>query len=305
MSTGVYVLGMHRSGTSVVAGLVDRLGLDGGPRQSMVEADEFNGDGYWEQRPLVEWHDKILARLRGWASAPPPPPTPATVGRILGEFGPGSNQLVENLYGVQWFMKDPRQCLLMWLWTATRGERDLAVVVVRDADGVARSLDRRNSYSRPLAFALWERYCHDVVQSLEGRPCVVLRYRDLTRDPERWVGVLADALDRHLQPGDASFTGRMADAIPLVRRNGGETDASELGDLQPEQRALADLLAELPGYHARLTLPGELPALSAPGTRLLERRRARLNLFRGVARNSRVKARLDRIPAVVRDLGRS
>jgi hypothetical protein len=303
-SHGVYVLGMHRSGTSLVAGLVDHLGIDGGPRDSMIDADQFNDDGYWEQRPLVDWHDKILARLRGWASAPPPPPTPQTAATIIAEFGPGSAKLIERLYGVQWFMKDPRMCLLLWLWTETRGERDLAVVVIRDADGVARSLNRRNGYSKALSVALWERYCHDVLVSLEGRPCVVLHYSDLTREPERWVSVLTDALDRHLDPRGYSFADRADDAISLVHRDHGarDGDEAELRDLLGEQRALTDLLAELPGYHECLTLPGDLPPLSSAGTRLLERRRTRLNLVRSLAGSSRMRARLDRLPAVMRDV---
>lgn len=106
-TTGVPVLGMHRSGTSVVAGVLSELGLDGGPEATMFSADQFNSDGYWEQRPIVELHDELLRSLGGFASAPPDPAARlneashhqanAAIGAFLGQFDR------------PWFVKDPRQ----------------------------------------------------------------------------------------------------------------------------------------------------------------------------------------------------
>ena len=184
----------------------------------MLSADKFNSDGYWEQRPLVEWHDRVLAEMRGWASAPPPAPDAATAATLIDRFGGGPESLIGSLFSQQWFLKDPRQCLLLWLWDAVRGDRDLAVVVFRSGEEVARSLANRNNYSPALGLALWERYCHDLLVSLEGRPCMVLRYGDLTEDPDRWVSQLADSLDRHLPRPEASFSSQVDAALPLVRR---------------------------------------------------------------------------------------
>jgi hypothetical protein len=291
----------------VVAGVVDRLGIDGGPRDTMLAADQFNSEGYWEQGSLVEWHDRVLASLGGWASAPPPPPSSRAVAAAFAEHGAASKRLVNTLYGERWFMKDPRQCLLLWLWTAARGHQDLAVVVVREPGGVARSLANRNGYPPALSVALWERYCHDVLVSLEGRRCVVLPYRDLTLDPAHWVEVLADALDQHLAPPGDPYSARVGDAVSLVWRDHGRGDGdaahTRAGEgLQPEQRALAELLSELHGYHECLTLPGHLPELSAAGTATIERRRRRLNLVRRVPWTADVKAQLDRVPALLRGL---
>ncbi|HEX9991672.1 MAG TPA: hypothetical protein VGB14_01965 [Acidimicrobiales bacterium] len=290
---------MHRSGTSVVAGVVDRLGLDGGPRSTMLAADRFNSDGYWEQRPVVEWHDRVLASLGGWASAPPPPPGPERARQLAAALDGEANALIDLLYERHWFMKDPRQCLLLWLWSALRGERDLAVAVFRDPAGVVRSLGRRNAYSNALGYALWERYCHDLLRSLDGRPCVVLDYADLTADPGRWVEVLAGALDRHLPATGGPFSSRVGEATALVRR----LDRAPAGDvrhLNPSQRQLAELVADLRGYHERFVLNGALPTPSEEGTTVIERRRRRLNRFRFAMGSSSMKARFDRLPSLVR-----
>lgn len=300
---GAYVLGMHRSGTSVVSGVVDRLGLDGGPRDSMLAADQFNSDGYWEQTPLIEWHDEVLQHLGGWASAPPPPIDDARRRAVLDRFAAGPDDLVGRLYDRPWFMKDPRQCLLLWLWTATRPGDDLAVVTIRRPEGVADSLSRRNRYPTALGHALWERYCHDMLRAIDGRPCIILRYEDLLADPTRWVTELAEALDRHLPaPTSGPFADRIGHAAELVRPSTG--GPAEDDRLEPEQRRLADLVDGLTGYHAAFRTP-ELPPLSRTGLRTIQRRRRWLNLIRPIARNPNVKARLDRMPAVVRDLRRS
>lgn len=301
---GAYVLGMHRSGTSVVAGVVDRLGLDGGPRASMLAADRFNSDGYWEQRPVVEWHDRVLASLGGWASAPPPHPEPARAAELAAALDGEANGLIELLYDRHWFMKDPRQCLLLWLWVALRGDRDLAVAVFRDPAGVVRSLGRRNAYPSSLGYALWERYCHDLLRSLDGRPCVIVDYADLTREPEHWVECIAGALERHLPVPSGSFSDRVGEAMALVRR----LEAAPEGDqrhLNGPQRELAEVVRELRGYHDRLTLNGSLPAPSPEGTAVIERRRRRLNRFRFAIGSSSMKARFDRLPSLVRQSGRA
>ena len=52
------VLSMHRSGTSTLAGLLVRLGVEG-PR-TLMPPDSFNPLGYWESEPIAEYHDRLL-----------------------------------------------------------------------------------------------------------------------------------------------------------------------------------------------------------------------------------------------------
>ena len=57
----VFILGMHRSGTSALARIVNLLGVDFstdllGPRPD-------NPRGFWEHRQIVELHDELLDSL--------------------------------------------------------------------------------------------------------------------------------------------------------------------------------------------------------------------------------------------------
>ena len=57
------IAGMHRSGTSLVGSLMQRLGVDLG--EHLVPADRNNPRGYQEDADLVALHGALLARLTG------------------------------------------------------------------------------------------------------------------------------------------------------------------------------------------------------------------------------------------------
>jgi len=54
----VIVLGMHRSGTSAFTGALKIAGFDLG--RDIMQANEYNVKGYFENNKIVELNDKIL-----------------------------------------------------------------------------------------------------------------------------------------------------------------------------------------------------------------------------------------------------
>jgi hypothetical protein len=298
---GVFVLGMHRSGTSVMAGVLDRLGLDGGPRESMFAADEFNSDGYWEQRPLVEMHDRMLLRLGGFASAPPVRRTDVDLCLSMPDGPTLIQSLVDSLFEGSWFVKDPRHCLLLPLWRAALGDDDLAVVVLRSPDDVVRSLQRRNGYSATLALGLWERYTLDLLAGLRGRPCTVVRYEDLVRRPRVVIADIADVIERHVGP---LAVDSIDHAIDLVRERPHD-DARALGMHTGASRALLAVLTDIVGYHPRFVLPQPLPEQSPRMARRIALRRSTLRVVGTmVGRDAVARSHLDRRrPTTARSLG--
>lgn len=286
---GAFVLGMHRSGTSLLAGVLDRLGLDAGRQDLMFKADEFNNDGYWERVDVVEWHDRALRRQNGWASAPPP--TTAHRDTRLDGLAEEIPTLLAP-YDRPWMLKDPRQCLLLPLWHEARGSSDLHVVSVRHPHEVQRSLSRRNGYSPELSIALWERYVFDLVRSLRGRPTLVVSYDELATKPEKAIPAIADALAatimRDAPPSDAD----VANAIDLVRPR---RPPEAPGSLSSERQHLLDLLLDRIGLHDQFDVDSH--SLSAETRRVIARRRRRLNMLGFVGRRGAiVRGRLDRLP---------
>ena len=60
-SKAVIVLGMHRSGTSALAGMLSLLGIQFGRSLFPPQAD--NPRGYWEHREIVDLDDRMLMAL--------------------------------------------------------------------------------------------------------------------------------------------------------------------------------------------------------------------------------------------------
>src|SRR4051812_19368334 len=67
----VSVIGMHRSGTSLVARITNLLGVDFGATAEMLPAAPRNPSGFWENARLVELNDELLDALGGNATTPP------------------------------------------------------------------------------------------------------------------------------------------------------------------------------------------------------------------------------------------
>lgn len=297
-SPGVFVLGMHRSGTSVVAGILAELGMDGGPPETMFQADRFNSDGYWEQIPVVELHDRLLRGLGGFASAPPDH-TADLEPQLLAEAADTIADIVDG-FDRPWFVKDPRQCLLLDVWERTLGRDDLAVVVSRDPDAVVRSLRHRNGYPHDLAAGLWERYTAAVLRAVDGRRCHVVQYEDLLDDPDTVLGELSETIATvtfgRKRPGGFA-PDEMARARALVRpANRASSSLATTCDepCHPEQRALYEVIRQLSGHHERFVAP-PLPAPSASGRRAIRRRRRLLRAARVVVGDgAERRATLDR-----------
>src|SRR5689334_10209515 len=59
--TAVLVVGMHRSGTSALAGVVSLLGA--AAPKTLMPADETNPRGFWESNKLGPIHEAMLASM--------------------------------------------------------------------------------------------------------------------------------------------------------------------------------------------------------------------------------------------------
>ena len=140
----VLVLGMHRSGTSLVAGLLQGMGINMG--DELITADRFNPYGYYEDTDFFHLNREILRAAGGNWAEPPGAREILAVGRW---FGPEMSNLVDykrTRARGDWGWKDPRTCLTAELWLAhLQGDEVRLVHVDRDPDAVVGSLMRRQA----------------------------------------------------------------------------------------------------------------------------------------------------------------
>lgn len=58
----LFVVGMHRSGTSLVTALLALAGADTGPRKQLTGANRHNPKGFWEQNRFRTVNERLLAQ---------------------------------------------------------------------------------------------------------------------------------------------------------------------------------------------------------------------------------------------------
>ena len=194
------VLGMHRSGTSALARVLNLRGLDIGSQ--LLPASENNRTGFWESRELVELHEELLERLgQGWQSITA---LPAGWWRKPGmeELRQRFLSYLERDFGNSsaFVIKDPRLCRLLPFWIELLqefGARTCVVLMLRNPVEVAASLEARKGMSLPadIGLQLWLRYSLDAEHDSRGVPRCLISYDDLLADWEGTLGKISNQLE--------------------------------------------------------------------------------------------------------------
>ena len=155
------VLGMHRSGTSV---LTRALSLSGyALPATLMAAGADNLEGYWESRPIADFNDRVLSELgSAWDD---PFAFDPNRGRspLFSRFIPEAIRLIEAEFprNRSIVLKDPRITVLGELWTAAIEANGLIpkpIICVRHPLDIAASLARRNQLPANRSFLIWLSY---------------------------------------------------------------------------------------------------------------------------------------------------
>jgi hypothetical protein len=224
----VCVTGMHRSGTSIVAGALRFLGVSLGDPARMLKAGPDNPKGYFEIQAAVQLDDELLAHLggawdqppvldRGWERATGLEPFRERATAVLDDaFGPAGDRAPL----IAW--KDPRLSLLLPFWR-TVTPVDTTVVVVRDPVEVAASLAVRGyAVGAAQAASLWLRYLFAATADDPGH--LLVRHADLFADLPGTIGRLAAHLG--LPAPDASAEAAVRDHLDADLRHHDAASAS-------------------------------------------------------------------------------
>lgn len=205
------LLGMHRSGTSAVAGALHKLGADLGPESSWLHPAADNPLGFFEYQPVVELNRDVLAALGGtWSSPPPFPPGWVDDDRIR-EQRERAHQMAAELPS-KMIVKDPRLSLVQPLWDVV-APLEPAMVCIRHPGAVAGSLGDRNDLSVEQGLYLWFRY--NAASALCRPDALVIEYEHVLEDPETELRRIAAHIGLEVSPttvtaASSSLHGSMA-----------------------------------------------------------------------------------------------
>jgi hypothetical protein len=204
MNECVIVLGPYRSGTSLTAQVIEKLGVDFGPRPELIATNRFNPGGYLERGDVNALNRRLIT----------------SAGRTLGD--PGDPEILTQTadrsilqtiafpwsgHRPLWGLKDPRLCATLKLWVESgvlRADAIKILHVVRNPEAIVRSSLEHPSVQKfcqgdpdlartmvvdYIALAEWQ------VRVL-SLPTLQLVYEDLVHDPwaetariASWLGV--------------------------------------------------------------------------------------------------------------------
>lgn len=168
----IFILGMHRSGTSCLAGCLEDAGLYLG---EVNRAAAFNKKGNNENREVMALNDAVLARHGGAWDRPPS-------GEIVWNSDElaGMDQLIARYPDDQvWGLKDPRVLLALAGWQS-RVQPRFVGTFRHPGEVVGSLLNRAKAWDAVMdeqdAYGLWLAYNQAMLTVYEARAFPVVRY---------------------------------------------------------------------------------------------------------------------------------
>jgi len=282
----VLVLGMHRSGTSALAGVLSLLGC--ATPASLIRGDANNEKGYFESNAIGRLSDAILDELgSAWDDW-----LPLELGGSAREFHTRIRQTLRDDFAEAplFVLKEPRMCRMVPLWLKALEEAGCKTHVVhthRNPQEVAGSLERRDGFDPAFSLLLWLRHVLDGESATRGLARVFTSYRYLMQDWQKVADTLEGALGLQLSSGaeggtkaiDAflndklqHFNDTAADTLanPALPRNVRDTFAimerwADTGEQEADYTTLDAIRADLDALavtFAPLVRPGQMALLA-------------------------------------------
>lgn len=187
-SSPICIVGMHRSGTSMVSRLLEHLGVHLGPQELLFGPQPDNPEGFFENAPMQQLNQDILSELGGAWDSPPAPDATGKEDAFIHfrnrAFLLAAGIAVGAPAGSPWAWKDPRSSLTLPFWLEALPQLKV-VVVVRDPGDVAASLVARGRYNSPeFGLVLWKRYYEQILGAISTQRVHVVEYESFFSDPE-------------------------------------------------------------------------------------------------------------------------
>jgi hypothetical protein len=195
---GLFVLGMHRSGTSALARWLSFLGA-ALPR-NLMGSSPHNPSGHWESLDLFRIHDALLAAGNtSWHDCMAVPEAFFTSPEIAEHAKRLSEVIVRDFPDDPLFVvKDPRICRLVPLWRRIMADLRIEfvpVISLRNPLEVVESLRRRDELPTAKAYLLWLRHVLDAESATRDQRRVVLEYTSLLADWRKAIRELSRRLE--------------------------------------------------------------------------------------------------------------
>mgnify|MGYP001407198541 CR=1 FL=1 len=199
------ILGMHRSGTSVLTRILSLCGAQ--LPKNLLGANEENSSGYWEPEHIVAINDELLAECsscwddwREFSYNHLPEPRRDYYRKFIGDT------LQEEYEGAPFIvLKDPRIGRFVQFYSDILSDLGYEVLFIhtsRHPVPVAASLQKRDQFPEAFGTLLWLRHILDAEFVTRGQPRVFVSYEDLIADAKAVADKIAAKFPSALRCAD-------------------------------------------------------------------------------------------------------
>jgi hypothetical protein len=217
-SRSICILGMHRSGTSAMAGVLNALGGYSGKDEELLPRNRFNRKGYFERFDVIALNETILCenainnipflsecdcfRVKmtldgfGWIFG---------AWTIINSDLIASNQSIKQIKSIiarihntaqdrPWILKDPRLALTLPQWQHSLG-KSAAIIMIRNPADITRSLFERENIIPSISYNLWLLYTYSAIVSSRNIPSIIIDYDQLIDSSKHTIETIVDFLN--------------------------------------------------------------------------------------------------------------
>lgn len=236
----VVVLGMHRSGTSLVTHIISESGYDAGTNLLGPKAD--NVEGFFEDIDIYQFNSHLCDFLGiTWKSTEEfyLHPTNILNDLIDNEFEIKALEILNTklLVSNKIVIKEPRMSILLPFWEKVFKQLNISikyVFSVRNPVAIEQSLIKRDALKSYDASALWYIYNYEII-SCASFDMYVVEYEDLLQNPKKVINRLWDYLK-------VDETLDIDEVIKLVKSNLNHSKSNDRSNFQYVENFYLDLV---------------------------------------------------------------
>ena len=255
----IVILGVDRSGTSLVANLVYLWGAYGGNPKILNSSDCHNPSGYFENIEMADFADFVLSKgIEPHIAALQPNYEEDLARRAKDpEYADSAGDLVRQMSSQSeiWFWKDPLLSIQLPFWTKIWGDAAY-IITVRNPEDSARSW--HEYYSPPVMkkfidvtptnIIRWQFYLLSILRNVEDKQRkLFVSYEELIGDPETQLGRICTFLDSYCDKSEDRAE-RISKMRPIIDkslwRNRADNSFDDCSDATMEQKALYKFLVK-------------------------------------------------------------
>ncbi|MHA1575381.1 MAG: sulfotransferase family protein [Alphaproteobacteria bacterium] len=180
----IFILGMHRSGTSALTSILNIAGLELG--ENLFPANFCNPKGFFEDNEAKDINDNFLFLSNSaWYKTEK---LKLKKTRLVAFTKKRIKAFLQDRFQNRemFGLKDPRLCRTLPLWQEVLSEMDiqpLYVMVVRNPLEVAKSLEKRNNLDEKISLDAWFQHTLEAERYTRSGNRIVISYDETLNNP--------------------------------------------------------------------------------------------------------------------------